>query len=459
MKALDKKYQATLDTIKKQIQSSEILAAYLEEESDELFKALQDTFEPEMYTLYHEVALNEPLQIIALEKAMLHEELEGLFIPKILGYSVLRPEVNAQCKYVRQQDHLREIIEIMAHSANFELIRKRCGQTLQIGFALSSDIWITNLCDKIENKRIRQFLQAQKLDKYRDEEERKIGYKKYKNQFKNELFHTAEFPGNVNELKVHFNTLKQFLGVRISRKLNNESIRPYLLEFIRNKDFQNEAEYVVIFGLFINFFDHSEAEAKELGDILNGLRKSSKEFIQRYFNFIKEALNSDMDLNAESDKRVFNLIDKTIKDDISAYYKLIDAVHTKGYIHEDSIENIKAFYSQHEGLSTVNECVRGVIFNYFKKLINNLEPDDYLSFFDLTKVYHAYLSIFSNEHFTLDIKHLSMDFVNRLLLNFTDKRGKDYQDVKRFVATTFVEYGFLRDKEVVEMFKTRRVKV
>ena len=459
MKALDKKYQAALDKIKKEIQASEVLKTYLEEESDELFKTLQETFEPELYNLYLEVAVTEPLQLISLEKAMLDSELEGLFIPKILGYAVLRPEVSAQCKYVRQQDHLRDIIEVMAHSPNFELIRKRCGQTLQIGFALSSDIWITNLCDKIDNKRIRQFLQAQKLDKYRDEEERKAGYHKYKNQFKNELYHTADFPTNVNELKVQFNSLKQFICVRVSRKLNNESLRPYIMEFIRNKQFLNEPEYVIILGLYMNFFNHSDAERKELETIFNGLRKSNPEFNQRYFNFIKETLTSDMDLDDAADKQVYDMVDKTIKDDILAYYKLVDLIHTKGYIHEDTIESVKAFYSQHAGLSTVNECVRAVIFNYFKKLLNNLEVDDFTSFFDLSKVYHAYLNAFSNEHFTLDIKHLSMDFINKLLANFTDKRGKDYQEVKRFVATTFVEFGFLRDKEVVEMFKTRRVKV
>ena len=49
-----------------------------------------------------------------------------------------------------------------------------------------------------------------------------------------------------------------------------------------------------------------------------------------------------------------------------------------------------------------------------------------------------------------------MKYVNRLLHLFIDKRAKDYQDVKKFVATQFVEFGFLQDKEVVEMFKSRR---
>ncbi len=49
-----------------------------------------------------------------------------------------------------------------------------------------------------------------------------------------------------------------------------------------------------------------------------------------------------------------------------------------------------------------------------------------------------------------------MVFVDKLLKKFIDKRAKDYQDVKRFVSTQFVDMGFMKDKEVVELFKTRR---
>jgi hypothetical protein len=56
------------------------------------------------------------------------------------------------------------------------------------------------------------------------------------------------------------------------------------------------------------------------------------------------------------------------------------------------------------------------------------------------------------------VKELSMRFVKKALRVFTDKRGRDYQDIKKFVSTTFVDLGFLKEKEVVEMFKTRRKK-
>jgi hypothetical protein len=68
------------------------------------------------------------------------------------------------------------------------------------------------------------------------------------------------------------------------------------------------------------------------------------------------------------------------------------------------------------------------------------------------------MRIFRNQHFNQGLKDLSMDLVNRLLVRYVDKRGKDYQDIKKFVSSVFVDYGFLKEKETVEMFKTRRKK-
>jgi hypothetical protein len=66
------------------------------------------------------------------------------------------------------------------------------------------------------------------------------------------------------------------------------------------------------------------------------------------------------------------------------------------------------------------------------------------------------MAIFANQQFNQYLKELSLAYVAKLLLKYTDKRGKDYQDIKKFVTTAFQDFGFLNEKEVVEMFKTRR---
>ena len=175
MHPLDKEYLDRMVTLKNEIQESEELKLYLEEEEEEYYARLKEMFEPRIALLFEEVASQNPLQLIPFEEELLDPMYEGLYLPKILGYSVLRGEVTPGLKYARPQDHFKAVLMAICNSANFDILRKRIGQSIQMGFALSSDIWITNLINEVENKRIRYFLQSQKLEKYRIEKDRRIG--------------------------------------------------------------------------------------------------------------------------------------------------------------------------------------------------------------------------------------------------------------------------------------------
>ena len=117
---------------------------------------------------------------------------------------------------------------------------------------------------------------------------------------------------------------------------------------------------------------------------------------------------------------------------------------------------MKEFYNKNEGLSIINECVRKTIFNYIRRFMQNIHPGEYAEWFKLTRTYAIYAGIFVNQQFNQDVKDLFMVYVRKMLKTFTDKRGKDYQDIKKFVSTNFQDFGFLKEKEVVELFKTRR---
>jgi hypothetical protein len=54
------------------------------------------------------------------------------------------------------------------------------------------------------------------------------------------------------------------------------------------------------------------------------------------------------------------------------------------------------------------------------------------------------------------IREAALAYVDRLQDTFLDKRGRDYQEVKKFVGRTFVELEFVTEKEFVERFKTVR---
>jgi ABC-type uncharacterized transport system permease subunit len=99
-----------------------------------------------------------------------------------------------------------------------------------------------------------------------------------------------------------------------------------------------------------------------------------------------------------------------------------------------------------------------LVLTYFTRLINGLTEREYADYFELTKIFGLYIKIFGNSQFNQDVEKLSLNYIGKLLKQFTDKRAKDYQDVKKFVSTQFVDLGFMKEKEVVEMFKSRRKK-
>ncbi|MEY3367630.1 MAG: hypothetical protein RI973_785 [Bacteroidota bacterium] len=459
MLPLDDIYKQQLQTIAGAIQESDELAYYLSEEEESYYEQLRENFEPEIELLYEKVAMENPLQIISLDQVLMHEAFEGLFLPRILGYSVLRGELNDQVKYARPQDHFKAVLMAICNSPNFEILKKRIGQSIQIGFALSSDIWITNLIAAIDNKRIRYFLQSQKLDKYRTPEGRLKGYLVYKKQFQHFNYMTAEFPSSVGELKVMTASLKEFLMYRIEKKLDNSSLLPFLRDFIKNSDFHPHEEYLQILCLYANFIGRSEEDRKHLGDYFNAVRAKVPGFAESWLRMLVDlGSGGRIIIDNEADANVSAVADRKVNDILSEYYTLMDMIHQRGYMQEETMEAVKVFVNKQAGLSTVNECVRMTIFSYFARLLNNLEVSDYHELFELSKIYTVYIKIFANEHFNQDVKKASMNYVEKLMLHFTDKRGKDYQDIKKFVSTTFVDLNFLKEKEVMEMFKTRRKK-
>jgi len=458
MQPLDEKYYNRLNEIAADIQESPILAQYLEEEEDELYNALRVEFESKLSELHHQVAAETPLQLVTYEKYLLEPAFEGLYLPRVLGYSVLRGEINEQqYRYVRPNDHFKDILLAICRSPHFEQLKKRIGQSISLGFALSSDIWITNLMTIVENKRIRYFLQQQKNDRYRDLKDRIDLFQRYSNQFRNELYYSADFPTGLGEMKANFSALRQFLLKRFEVGGDNASLKSQIKGFLDNKEFHGTEEYVEMLAMYGNFIDLDPAERLAFATHFERERRSFSEFEVRYLRFLL-TLYKTSGLSSVNDDRVSSAIDKTYKDKVSDYYSIADKIHSLGYVHPDAIEAVQAFYNVHQGLSVESECLRQLVLTYFTRLINGLTEKEYIDYFELNKIFSLYIKIFGNQQFNQDVEKVSMKYIDKLLHKFTDKRAKDYQDVKKFVSTQFVDLGFMKDKEVVEMFKTRRKK-
>lgn len=455
--ALDPAYKEQLDALANEIQESEELQVYLDSEEEEDYNRMKEQYEPRIAMLYDKVAETNPLQLVAFEEEIMRAEFEGLFLPKALGFSVLRGEGTAREKYQHPQEHFKNMLMAVCNSANFDILKKRMGQTIQMGFAYSSDIWVTNLVNAIDNKRVRYYLQGHRLDRYRDPRSRRVGLMRYKKQFVNENYQSAEFPANTSELKVHFNAIKNFLMYRIKSGYSNASLIPHMKSFITNEEFQNTEEHLQLTGLYAFFFDLEKEDTAELSSVLDKVRKAMPEFDEKWLGFVLELHNNKaFDLTPEADQRISALFDHKVKDQISEFYDLTEVIHGEGYTNANAQEAVKDFYNRHEGLSIINECVRKTIFSYFRRFMTNLEEGNYPSFMEITKTFKVYMGIFLNQKFNQDLKELSMIYVRKLLKKYTDKRGRDYQDIKKFVSVTFLDLKFLKEKEIVELFKTRR---
>jgi hypothetical protein len=459
MYELNAEYLTQLEELAVGIQDSPALAAYLNSEEEVDYNELKSTFEPSIAEIYQDVAQNSPLQLIALEQVLMDPVFEGLFLPKLLGYVVLRGNVNNDFKYIRPQEHFKDLILAISSSPNFELLRKRIGMSVQVGFALCSDIWITNVLESIENKRVKQFFQNQKNEKYVHLAERKLAYSRFLKQFQNDVFLSAEFPSTTGELVVFFPQLKRFLLSRVDKSLPNESLITPLSEFVINEDFWGTAEHQEIMFIFGLFFETPEIDRINLHKTINKIRTNKTEvFSQRSFSILLD-LHQDGHgiLSPEADLRLSAILDKTMKDELAAYYTVVDKIHKAGYTNESVQEEIRQFHSKYDGLSEINECLRLTVSQYFLKLIKNIEEQDYMEFFGIfTQLFPTYQQIFNNQHFNMRIREAALAYVDRLQDTFLDKRGRDYQEVKKFVGRTFVELEFVTEKEFVERFKTVR---
>jgi hypothetical protein len=458
MHSLDSKFSKRLTSIAKAIQGSDELAAYLDTEEADEYKALQEAFEPQLAELHKEVNDNYPLQTLALEEALLNGDLEGLFIPRILGYSVLRGELNEICKYVRPQLHFRKILRSICESANFDLIKQRIGQSVQMGFAMSSDIWVTGLISEVDNKKIRFYLQNLISNRFRDPVVRRGAYNRYLRQFTNINYLTVDIPKNKAELTNGINNLVRFLEARDQYGLSHETYKSELIGLLQQKELWDSIEYVRLASTLLKMKQAGDEIHNEVIKAFNTLRAESTKFNESYFGLLEEILKSQEDVDEEFDKKMATLLDASIKDDMLDFYQLMEIMHSKGYIHDDTIDAVRKFYNSYEGLSTINECLRQTVSGYFARLLRNLDVEAYHDYFELNKIFAIYMNLFSNEAFNQSVKRDNLQYVKRLLKRYTDKRSRDYQDIKKFVSLSFLDMHFMTEKEIVELFKTRRKK-
>jgi hypothetical protein len=460
MYELNDTYKAHLDTIAEAIQGSPHLALYLEEEEDEHYEALKAEFEPQIEAAHEQINHYSPFEIESFERYLLDDRFEGLFLPRVLGYSVLRPEINERFYYTRQNDHFGNILTYIAGNMNFDQLRSRIGQAVQVGFALSSDIYVTGMIDDIPTKRVRQFLLQQKSDDARTAKGRAAIYTRYKRQFRSRNYQYAPFAQTPAELISHSKHMVDFLLYRVSRTdLNNDALPAPLFEFVTREEFAGRRELVeplVIFGAYLPM---EEETRNAVAEVLTRERgKDGKRVGDQLLSFILR-LKSDasVQFGPAEETALGGIVDRSIEDDLTAYFNITDRIHQEGYDEPAVQEAIREEILQQDGLSDFNENVRRSVLVYFDRLAASLGTEQYNEWFSQTgRLFPVYMKIFANEEFNQSLRQLAVRYTKRLIKVYTNKRGKDYRDIKKTTVATWTDYGFMTEKQLKEFFKTPR---
>ena len=461
MYELNDAYKQHLEAIAEAIQASPNLQQYLDEEEDEYYEALKAEFEPQIEAAHEQLNHYSPLEIEAFERFLLDDRFEGLFLPRVIGYSVLRPEIDEQFYYTRQNDHFGEILSFIAGNSNFDQLRNRIGQAVQVGFALSSDIYVTGLIDGIRSKRVRQFLLQQKVDDALVPQGRRRLFNRFKRQFGSRNYQYAPFPTNRNELLTQTDHLIDFLLYRVSSDLNNDALQAPLYDLVTNQELANEPRIIEPATVYGSYFDLDQDARAGVVPAVSRLRENNpQEVAQRMLTFMTR-LKEDrkVPFGPDEEQRLSYLIGRNLSDDLTSYFNLTDRIHTEGYTSPEVQEAIQAEVLRHPGLSEFNNNLRLTILGYFRQLAQGLDTDEYGEWFSITgKQFPVYMKIFANEEFNQALRKLAVDYTKRLIKIYTNKRAKEYREVKKTTVTTWTDYGFMTEKQLKDFFKTPRKK-
>lgn len=138
--------------------------------------------------------------------------------------------------------------------------------------------------------------------------------------------------------------------------------------------------------------------SKKLTQVFNKLRKEKSNFDIDFFAYFLQFVDDKANFIIDAVGNLSKFIDKSIEDELSRFFWLMDIVYTKGYVAAETIDAIRKYYNEHEWLSNQNRCLRHSLNNRFSKFFNTLSEKDYHEFFEMFKTFSIYMDIFSNEN-------------------------------------------------------------
>ena len=180
------------------------------------------------------------------------------------------------------------------------------------------------------------------------------------------------------ELKMHGSVLKEFLLYRAASDFDNSTLIPQINEFLNKDEFVFEPEFIKITLVLGMYFELKETNFNKLTKVFNKLRKKKEDFDNEFFDYYLQFVDDRANFKIDAVGNLSKLIDKSIDDELSTFFKLMDIVYVNGYVAIETIDAIRKYYNSHEWLSNHNRCLRHSLLNRFSKFFNNLSEKDYV---------------------------------------------------------------------------------
>ena len=232
-----------------------------------------------------------------------------------------------------------------------------------------------------------------------------------------------------------------------------DSVYAYNQGIISNASLGKSSEHLEILLIIGFYFDLKDAERQELSSRLSEYVNDSELILEVLLKLQVESNPQDADYS-----RMHTVLSSTSLESLKSFIDVCVQINALGYINPEAIETAKVYYENNRGTSLENAAFRNFAFAKFDKFMSTLAVEDFNEYFELNKVFVVYMNLLDNEKFNQSIKGVSMTYVKKLLRTYTQKRSKDYQDIKKFVSSVFLDLGFLNEKQIKELFKTKRKK-
>lgn len=446
-------YSKRLDAVKKFLSDSAEYQAYLESEEREEYKAVADKVEPYLQSLYNEIAEKNPMEIIEFEEILTDEALEGIFVDKLMYFTILRASVDENYRFERSQERLEELILFAAQSSSFEAMQRSLLLPVRLAFSLSSGIWGNKVIGKIKNKSAREFFQRQFGEATRDDHARAVQYRSLKKRFKEIKYQSASVPTDNINWKTEFADFRNFLVDRIGAGHDNTTVKASLYEFLENDAFKGTDEQIELLCIFIHFIELDDEDFDKVETVLNELRKGEG-FDESYFGILLKVMKMDMPIDLDRIGIINDLLDTDHKDSLLGFYELLTNFSVKDFMDEEIVESVEIFSGRHRELSPIMTCFKHLLIRIIDAEVVKHLNDDYTQLFQSMHIYDGLAEAFLEKSYRQDIKEILVEYMKSLMFYF-EKGSTEYKAIKAMVMDAPVKNNFVTTKEVRALYRAQ----